>query len=137
MGLYLCIFDGDEDANGVEVGSYADFNALRDYIAREVEGGNPGSQFPTLILHPDSDGKWSVADCEKLDRELSDIVSAMEQKPAINFSSDWQKAVAKSVGLMPRSAYESFIDVDGELLLERLRELVTDALKRRLPVLFQ
>ena len=34
MGLYLCIFDGEEDVNGVEIGSYADYNALRDYVVR-------------------------------------------------------------------------------------------------------
>jgi hypothetical protein len=43
MGLYLCIFDGNEDVDGVEVGPYADFNALRDYIIQEIEGGEAGS----------------------------------------------------------------------------------------------
>ena len=33
MGLYLCIFDEDEEVDGVEVGLYSDFNALRDYVA--------------------------------------------------------------------------------------------------------
>jgi len=45
--------------------------------------------------------------------------------------------VAKSVGLHPQNACESFIDVDGEFLLERLQSLVKKALERRLPILFQ
>ncbi len=45
MGLYLCIFEDEEDVDGVEVGPYSDFNALRDYIVRELETGNTGSRF--------------------------------------------------------------------------------------------
>ena len=63
MGLYLCIFDGDEDVNGVEIGPYADYNALRDYIVRELETGNAVSEFPAFILHADCDAEWSIADC--------------------------------------------------------------------------
>jgi Immunity protein 70 len=137
MGLYLCIFDGDEDIDGVEVGSYADFNAIRDYVVGELEGGKAGSEFPTFILHSDCDGEWLPVDCEKLHEELAKIISALKERPAIAFVSDWQKAVAKSIGLVPKTAYESFIDVDGEFLFERLQALVTNALKRRLPILFQ
>jgi len=45
VGLYLCIFDGDEEVDGVEVGAYADYNALRDYVVRELETGRAGSRF--------------------------------------------------------------------------------------------
>ena len=136
MGLYLCIFDGDEDVNGVEVGSYADFGALRDHVVRELEL-KAGDRFPTFILHSDCDGEWSVADCQKLQVELDEIGVALKARPAIAFSSDWQRVVAKSIGLKPQNAFESFIDVDGEFLLDRLQDLVKDALARRLPILFQ
>lgn len=137
MGLYLCIFDGDEDIDGVDVGAYSDFNAIRDYVVRELEGGKAGSEFPIFILHSDCDGEWSPVDCEKLYEELSKMIPAMKERPAIDFVSDWQKVVAKSIGLVPKTAHESFIDVDGEFLLERLQGLVDKALKRRLPILFQ
>ena len=137
MGLYLCIFDGDEDLDGVEVGPYADYNALRNYIVRELEAGLAGSRYPTFVLHSDCDGEWSIADCERLQSELAEIATGLKQRPAIPFVSDWQKAVAKSVGVEPQNAFESFIDVDGELLLERLQNLVANAIKRRLPILFQ
>jgi hypothetical protein len=137
VGLYLCIFDGDEDVDGVEVGSYADYSALRDYLIRELELGKAGARFPTFVLHSDCDGEWSVTDCQKLQIELDEIALALKARPAIAFSSDWQKAVAKSIGLKPLNAFESFIDVDGEFLLERLQNLVKEAQSRRLPILFQ
>lgn len=137
MGLYLCIFDGDDDVDGIEVGAYADYNALRDYIVRELESGKAGSRFPTFVLHSDCDGEWSVADCQRLQGELAEIAVGLQQRPAVAFPSDWQKAVAKSVGLEPQNAFESFIDVDGEFLLERLQNLVKNALERRLPIVFQ
>ena len=137
MGLYLCIFDGDEDIRGVEIGSYADYGALLDYVTRELELGKAGARFPTFVLHSDCDGEWSVADCQKLQVELDEIAVALKARPATAFSSGWQKDVAKSIGLKPLNAFESFIDVDGEFLLERLQNLVKDALARRLPILFQ
>jgi hypothetical protein len=137
MGLYLCIFDGGEDVDGVEVGAYADFDALRDYIVSQLEAGRPGSRFPTLVLHSDCDGEWSVAECQQLQGELAEIIAAFRELPAIEFGSDWQRAVAKSIGLKPQNALESFIDVDGEFVLERLQTLVQNALKRDAPILFQ
>jgi hypothetical protein len=137
MGLYLCIFDGDEDVDGVEVGAYADYNALRDYIVRELEGGKAGSRFPILVLHSDCDGEWSVADCQRLQGELTEIGADLKKRPVVAFSSDWQKTVAKSVGLNPQNAFDSFIDIDGEFVIERLQNLVKKALERRLPILFQ
>jgi hypothetical protein len=137
MGLYLCIFDEDEEVDGVEVGLYSDFNALRGYVARELEGGNRGARFPTLMLHSDCDGEWSLADCEKLVPELREIIVKMQARPPVEFASDWQKHVARSVGLAPRSAFESFIDVDGQFVLERMLNLASVALERCLPILFQ
>jgi hypothetical protein len=137
MGLYLCIFDGDEDVDGVEVGSYGDYNALRDYVVRELEAGRAGSRFPTFVMHSDCDGEWSLGQCQRLQGELAEIAAALKQRPMVPFNSDWQKVVAKSIGLNPQSAFESFIDVDGEFLLERLENLVKNAMRRRLPILFQ
>jgi hypothetical protein len=45
--------------------------------------------------------------------------------------------VARSVGLAPKSAFESFIDVDGQFVLERMLNLASLALERELPILFQ
>jgi hypothetical protein len=137
MGLYLCIFNDDDDIDGVEVGSYADFNALRDYITRELEGGRAGALFPVLMLHSDSDGEWTPSECGRLREELVEIATALKTRPSVEFTSGWQKTVAKSIGLVPRNAFESFIDVDGEFLIERLLGLVDNARKRSLPILFQ
>lgn len=138
MGLYLCIFDDDEqDVEGVEVGSYADFNSLRDHVTRELENGKAGSKFPVLIQHSDCDGEWSPSECEKLLDELEQISNALKARPPISWNSDWQKAVANSIGLVPSNAFESYIDVDGEFLLDRLQHLARTAIKRNLPISFQ
>jgi hypothetical protein len=137
MGLYLCIFDEEEEVDGVEVGLYSDFTALRDYVSRELEDGSRGARFPTLMLHSDCDGEWSVADCEKLIPELRTIIAQMQGRPPVEFASDWQKHVARSVGLAPRSAFEAFIDVDGQFVLDRMLHLASLALERGLPILFQ
>lgn len=137
MGLYLCIFDGEEEIDGVEVGVYADFNLLRDYVTRELESGKVGLRYPTLVLHSDCDGQWSAEECEALVRELTEIIPAFKERPAIEFAGDWQKTVAKSIGLIPKNAFESFIDVDGEFLLHRLLSLAEKAASRQLPILFQ
>ena len=137
MGLYLCVFEGDEDVDGVEVGPYADFNALRDHIVRHLEGGRAGSRFPTFILHSDSDGEWSLAECSALREELAMISAELMARPAVEMASDWQKSLARSIGLVPRNAFESFIDVDGEPLIQRLQELVDGALRRGRPITFQ
>jgi len=90
-GLYLCIFDDDEDIDGVEIGSYADYNALRDYIVRELESGKAGSEYPTFVLHSDCDGEWPVSDCEKLLNELAEISQALKRHNPVKFTSDWQR----------------------------------------------
>ena len=70
MGLYLCVFDGDEELEGVDVGSYADFDFFRGAVAEILEGGNAGTRYPTLMLHSDCDGEWSVEECIDLEKEL-------------------------------------------------------------------
>jgi Immunity protein 70 len=137
VGLYLCVFDADEEIDGVEVGHYADFNALREYVRLQLESGQGGSRFPTLMIHSDCDGEWPPAECEKLVAELAELASEMNEKQPVPFTSEWQKFVAKSKGLSPRNAFESFIDVDGEFLLERMQRLAKLAAERNLPILFQ
>jgi hypothetical protein len=137
VGLYLCVFDEEDEIDGVEVGHYIDFNSLREYITGELEGGRAGSRFPTLIIHSDCDGEWSAKECEKLAAELADLATEMKQKPPLPFKSEWQKFAAKSTGLVPKNAFESFIDVDGKFLLDRLQRLARVAVERDLPILFQ
>lgn len=137
MGLYLCVFDDDDELDGVEVGSYSDFDFFRCSVTELLEDGLAGSRFPTLIIHEDSDGEWSFKECESLRKELMTIASEFQQLPGIQFRADWQQQVGKSLGLKPASLYESFIDVDGELLLERLIRLCDVAIERALPILFQ
>jgi Immunity protein 70 len=137
VGLYLCIFDDEEEVDGVEVGAYAEFDVLRDYIVEHVEGGDFGSRCPTFVLHSDCDGEWSVADCGSLRDELALIETEFKARPPVEFRADWQRVVARRVGLQPRDAFESFIDVDGEFLIARLQQLTRLAIERGLPILFQ
>lgn len=137
MGLYLCIFDQDDEVDGVEIGSYSDFNGLREFINKEIEKGAFGAKFPTFLIHSDSDGEWTVLDCKKLRVELSEIILKMKELKPVPFITDLQKSVASSIGLLPENAYESFIDVDGEFVLGRIYNLVELALQRQLPILFQ
>jgi len=137
MSLYLCVFDGDEEIDGVELGTYADYNGLREYVVRELEGGQAGGKFPTFILHSDSDGEWVVSECIKLSEEVTEIVLSMKTRPSVSFISDWQRAVAKSIGLIPKNAFESFIDVDGEFVLERIQHLRKLCISKRMRVLLR
>ena len=40
MGLYLCVFDEDEELEGVEVGSYSDFEFFRSSVTELLEQGS-------------------------------------------------------------------------------------------------
>lgn len=137
MGLYLCIFDGDEEIDGVEVGPYVDFNNFRDCIVRKLEGGTAGSRFPMLILHSDCDGEWSPSDADELEKELISIGNEFRQLPPISIESDWKRQVVKKFGSRIISLYDCFFDVDGEPLLERLIGLARVSQAKKLPILFQ
>lgn len=137
MSLYLCVFDDDEELEGVDVGAYSDFGNFRDTIANVIEHGNTGSRFPILMLHEDCDGQWDVEDCKELARELETISFEFKKEPPTAFFAEWQRNVAKQQGLQPQSLYDCFIDVDGEPLLERLLGLTRFAQRRQLPILFQ
>ena len=137
MGLYLCIFDLDQEIDGVDVGHYSDFGVFRQTVSAELEEEHAGARFPTLMLHSDCDGQWSVEQCRQLEGELNVIADAFRVLPPRAFSSEWQASLAKQLGLRPTSLADSFIDVDGEPLIERLIELASLAKDRDLPILFQ
>lgn len=136
MGLYLTIFDGEDELDGVEVGSYSDFGVFRDTVVRQLEPGKAGSKYPTLILHSDCDGQWSPSEAVELEKELEDIGKNFRQLPPAALSG-WQAQVAKTFGIQIKSLYDCFFDVDGEPLLERLINLAKLSQRRNLPILFQ
>ena len=137
MGLYLAVFDGDEEVEGVEVGSYSDFAAFRTAVVEQLEGGAAGSRFPTLMLHSDSDGAWSPEEAARLQIELRQIRDAFRKLPPAEFKGGWQAGVASSLGIAPKNLHESFFDVDGEPLIERLEHLAQVAHEHDRDILFQ
>lgn len=138
MGLYLCAFDhADNELDGVEVGSYADFNFFRDAVAAAVESGQAGSLCPVLQNHPDSEGEWSVDEAKLLIKELDLIESTLVNYPPTEFNSAWKGEVAKLSGIAPTNLLDCFFDVDGESLVSRLRGLAEISVKHNAPILFQ
>jgi hypothetical protein len=137
VSLYLCIFDEDDELDGIAVGAYSDFGNFRDTVTKVLERGKVGSRFPILMLHSDCDGEWSAEECHDLAAELEIISAEIRRQPPTEFFSEWQKNTAKKLGLQPSTLYDCFIDVDGEPLLERLLGLVKLAQRRNLPILFQ
>jgi hypothetical protein len=137
MGLYLCVFDGDEEVDGVEVGSYGDFGTFRDTVRDILEEGTSGSRFPILMKHSDCDGTWSPVEAEQLQVELATIAQEFARHPPIPLHDGWKKSVARTLGLSPVNLLDCFFDVDGEPLLDRLRGLCMYSIQRGLPILFQ
>jgi Immunity protein 70 len=136
MGLYLAVFDGDDEIDGVEVGSYDDFAFFRDAVASGLEGGNAGSRFPTLISHSDCDGEWTPEQALALESELGAITKEFADLPPVLLDG-WKAEVARMFGIKPSSLGDCFFDVDGEPLLERLTGLAKLSRERNLPILFQ
>ena len=137
MGLYLAIFDGNDELDGVEVGHYRDFKTFRDVVTKYLEGGKAGSKYSTLVSHSDSDGKWSPSDAAALEKELEGIAEGLRQLPPMPLQSDWQQQVAKTFRFQMNTLYDCFFDIDGEPLLERLINLTRLSQHRNLPILFQ
>ena|SRR5215813_14142894 len=137
MGLYLGIFDEDEEIDGVEIGPYSDFNAFRDCVTRELEDGHAGSKFPALILHSDNEGQWSPREAAQLEKELTVIGEEFRRRPPIALGSVWQKQAVERRGLHINRLYDCFFDVDGNPLLERLIGLARLSQQRNQPILFQ
>jgi hypothetical protein len=142
MGLYLCVFAGpaggsDEELDGVEVGSYADFGAFREAVAGRLEPGGWGSRFPLLMGHDDADGEWSAGQAGELAEELRAIRAGFEALPPDGFGAPWQARLARDLGWQPASLAGCFLDVDGEPLLDRLIELAETAARAARPISFQ
>jgi hypothetical protein len=137
MSLYLCVFEGDCEVDGIDFGSYSDFNSFRSLIGQILEHGNTGSLFPTLMLHSDSDGQWTTDECRQLKFEINIISQMFKKMPPSGFLSPWQREVSRQQGLSPMSLFESLIDVDGEWLLERLSQLCDTAIRYSQPIIFQ
>ncbi|KTE42964.1 MULTISPECIES: Imm70 family immunity protein [unclassified Sphingopyxis] len=137
MGLYLAVFDGEEELDGVEVGSYADFGTFRSAVATHIEGGVEGSRCPTLMLHSDCDGQWSPEEAGLLQAELSVIAESFLELPTELLDHGWKPEVAQMFGLRLNSLYDCFFDVDGEPLVDRLMGLAQLSMQRNLPILFQ
>jgi len=137
VGLYLCVFEDDEDLDGIDIGGYDDFHALRESIAKKLENGSWGSRFPVLMLHSDCKGEWSVDECRALDAELATIIAEGSKLPPTQLTERWQAGLAKLLGIQPQTMVDSFFDVDGEPLLQRMRDLCRLAIERKQPILFQ
>ena len=137
MGLYLAIFAGDVELEGVEIGSYADFNAFREAIVTDLECNLAGRRFPTLILHSDCDGEWSPEQAASLLKELETISHELACLPPTVLPEGWKAQVASSSNIKPQNLRECFFDIDGVPLLDRLIELARLSVRERLPILFQ
>ena len=137
MGLYLTIFREDVELEGVEIGSYSDFEHLRLNVQKYVEEGKWGSRCPVFMLHEDSDGHWTHKEAKKLEKELRKISRCFEVSPALIFENGWQKELIEAQGIETYSLKDCFFDVDGHPLFKRLEELVKLSQKTKLPILFQ
>lgn len=138
MGLYLAIFDDlDEEIFGVEIGRYSDFGIFRETIEKEYGNVKAEKLFPNLILHSVSDGQWSPNECLALLKELNLLKSDFEKKPPIDFNGGWQNEIKIVKGLPNNNLYESFVDIDGEILIDRLIEIVEVSIIECKPILFQ
>jgi hypothetical protein len=139
MGLYLCVLDAaGEEAEGVEVGSYADFNAFRDALrASALWSGAEAACCPVLTNHSDCDGMWTSEEAERLLSELSLADRVMREQPAIELTQAWKLEVAKTMGIRPATLLDCFFDVDGEPLVERLMQLANASVGTGRPILFQ
>jgi hypothetical protein len=140
MGLYLCVFAGEDDdveIDGVEVGGYDDFHRFRVAVNEHLETVSWGSRFPVLMNHRDSDGIWTTDEAAALVVELRTIAEEMGRFPPVELPPGWQRETAQERGLKPMSLDETFFDIDGEPLLDRLVDLARVAVETRQPIWFQ
>ena len=136
MGLYLCVFRGDEELEGVEVGGYDDFERFR-VTARALDR-RVFRRFGTLRADVKPNTHWSPREAARLARELAALGDRLRQLPPRPFAQgSWQEQVSRERGRAPASLYDCFIDVDGEPLLERLLGLCRVSIETREPSLFQ
>ena len=136
MGLYLCVFCGDDELAGIDVGSYEDFERFRE-VARKLDR-RVFRRFGTLRANVKPNTSWSRKEAERLAKELEVLGAELRDLPPQPFKpGTWQEEVAKERGRPPASLYDCFFDVDGEPLVERLIALCRVAVGAREPILFQ
>ncbi len=136
MGLYLCVCRGDDELEGVEVGSYEDFERFRD-AARALDR-RVFRRFGTLRSNIKPNTHWSRREAARVARELALLGAALKKLPPRPFPpGSWQEQIATERGLTPASLYDCFFDVDGEPLVERLIGLCRVSVEARQPILFQ
>lgn len=136
MGLYLCVFRGDDELAGIDVGSYEDFERFRE-AARKLDR-RVFRRFGTLRANVKPNTSWSRKEARRLAAELEVLGAALRGLPPQPFhAGSWQQEVAKERGLAPASLYDCFFDVDGEPLVDRLLALCRVAVEAREPILFQ
>lgn len=136
MGLYLCVFRGEEELAGVEVGSYDDFEAFRGE-ARAIDG-RIFRRFGTLRLAVSPTSAWSPRAAARLARELTVLAGELKRLPPRPLpEGSWQAELARERHLTPATRYDCYFDLDGEPLVERLLELCRVAVAEREPILFQ
>ncbi|MGF6907798.1 Imm70 family immunity protein [Fusobacterium sp. PH5-44] len=138
MGLYLCIFDKNEnEIEGVEVGRYEYFGFFREKVEKYVENGEWGSVCSTLMWHKDSEGIWTPENCVELLKELDLIrktfVLLESDKKIINY----ELGVIHELKIEINNLYDCFLDVDGENLIERLEDLCRISIETGLNIEFQ
>lgn len=131
MSLYLTIFDGETELDGLLVGHYSDFGYFRDQIAAYLDA----TRFPIFMSHSDCDGEWAAEELEALRRELADLKQVLEKLPRHEPVRAFEH-VAKA-RTNAASFAESFHTVDGEPLLDALLRLCDMGLQVRRPILFQ
>jgi hypothetical protein len=136
MGLYLCVFRGDEELEGVEVGSYDDFERFRD-AARALDR-RVLRKYGTLRATVKPNTSWSRREAARLARELTALGAELKKLPPRPLpAGSWQEEIARERGLSPASLYDCFFDVDGEPLVERMLALCRVSIEAGEPILFQ
>ena len=137
MGLCLYVLDSDpgdadepQEIAECDIGHYSDFGCFRDTIARHLA---PDS-YPTLMLHSDCDGEWSLAEIPRLEEELREIGAAFRKLPPEEPTGAFEHTAEHRVGA--GSLYDCFHNVDGENLFEALLELCETAREHKRPITF-
>ena len=130
MSLYLAIFDGDEEVDGWALGHYSDFGYFRDAVAVRMR-----DECPTLMLHSDCDGEWTVEELPALRAELTAIGRAFERLPPEQPVGAFEHTANQRRGA--RNLLECFHNVDGENLIAAMIALCDEGMRRGLPILLQ
>lgn len=136
MGLYLCVFRGEEELDGIDVGSYDDFERFRNE-ARSRDG-RVFHRYGTLRMAVTPTRHWSPRAAARLADELTALRELLRREPPRPLPpGSWQAQLAAERGLAPASLADCYFDVDGASLFDRMLELCRLAVEARQPILFQ